>query len=248
MTAQLTSAPTSAELDAARLLLARMGITPTDLLQAAPSRPQAPTFAEYIPIVSAAVGAGTRRVYGSDWNRILDQWGQRRLDEPTPSDVERLAEHVQDRQRSRPGQPAAATAHRDRLPPGRGPRAAARGPGPGPVPDPATREGRHRALAARLPDPDGPPATARPRPARPTYRTVAALPRRGAAHLPALRPSVAAHRRAPAVCGCPADQYPLAAPHRPTSAPPTRRSPPPWRPSPANHTHSPDSGPIVVSP
>src|SRR6266511_827073 len=94
MTAQLTSAPTSAELDAARLLLARMGITPTDLLQAAPSRPPAPTFAEYIPIVSAAVGAGTRRAYGTYWNRILDQWGQRRLDEPTPSEVELLAEHV----------------------------------------------------------------------------------------------------------------------------------------------------------
>jgi hypothetical protein len=90
MTAQLNSAPGPAELDAARLLPARMGISPADLLQAAPSRPVAPTFAEYIPVVSAAVTAGTRRVYGSYWNRILDQWGQRRLDEPTPSDVERL--------------------------------------------------------------------------------------------------------------------------------------------------------------
>jgi integrase/recombinase XerC len=94
MTAQLMSAPGQAELDAARLLLARVGISPADLLRAAPSRPPAPTFAEYIPVVSAAVSAGTRRVYGSYWNRILAQWGQRRLDERTPSDVERLAEHV----------------------------------------------------------------------------------------------------------------------------------------------------------
>jgi integrase/recombinase XerC len=94
MTVQPISPPGAAELDAARLLLARMGIAPADLLQAAPSRPPAPTFAEYIPIVSAAVGAGTRRVYSSYWNRIVDQWGQRRLDEPTPTDVERLAEHV----------------------------------------------------------------------------------------------------------------------------------------------------------
>jgi integrase/recombinase XerC len=94
MTAPLTSVPTAAELDAARLLLARMGVSPSDLLQAAASRPPAPTFTEYIPVVSAAVGAGTRRVYGSYWNRILDQWGPRRLDEPTPTDVERLAEHV----------------------------------------------------------------------------------------------------------------------------------------------------------
>ncbi|HEU4422317.1 MAG TPA: site-specific integrase, partial [Pilimelia sp.] len=91
---QAMSAPGPAELDAARLLLARMGISPADLLQAAPSRPAAPTFAEYIPVVSAAVSAGTRRVYGSYWNRIRDQWGQQRLDEPTPTDVERLAEHV----------------------------------------------------------------------------------------------------------------------------------------------------------
>jgi integrase len=89
------SGATAAELDAARLPLARIGISPADLLQAAaPSRAPAPTFAEYIPIVSAAVSAGSRRVYGSYWNRILDQWGQRRLDEPTRSDVERLAVHV----------------------------------------------------------------------------------------------------------------------------------------------------------
>jgi integrase/recombinase XerC len=91
MTAQAMSSPSPAELDAVRLLLARMGVSPVDLLQAAPTRPAAPTFAEYIPMVSAAVGAGTRRVNGSYWNRILDQWGQRRLDEPTPSDIERSA-------------------------------------------------------------------------------------------------------------------------------------------------------------
>lgn len=84
MTAQLTSGATAAELDAARLLLARMGISPADLLQAAPSRPAAPTFAEYIPIVSAVVSVGTLRVSGCYWNRIRDEWGPRRLDEPTP--------------------------------------------------------------------------------------------------------------------------------------------------------------------
>jgi site-specific recombinase XerD len=94
MTAQPISPPGQTELDAARLLLARMGISPTDLLGVAPSRPPAPTFAEYIPVVSAAVGAGTRRVYSSYWNRVLDLWGQRRLDEPTATDIERLAEHV----------------------------------------------------------------------------------------------------------------------------------------------------------
>jgi hypothetical protein len=83
-----------AELEAARLLLARLGVSAADLLCSAPPRPTAPTFAAYVPVVAAGVGEGTRRVYGSYWNRILAQWADRRLDEPTPSDVQRLVEHV----------------------------------------------------------------------------------------------------------------------------------------------------------
>ncbi|MFI9531593.1 hypothetical protein [Micromonospora rosaria] len=76
------SRPSQADLDAAMLLLSRLGISPGDLQQAAPAVPPAPTFAEYIPVVSAAVSAGTRRVYASYWNRVLKEWGQRRLDDP----------------------------------------------------------------------------------------------------------------------------------------------------------------------
>nr|CEL13425.1 hypothetical protein [Kibdelosporangium sp. MJ126-NF4]CTQ99114.1 hypothetical protein [Kibdelosporangium sp. MJ126-NF4] len=89
-----TTPSTPAELDAARLLLSRMGISPEDLLNTPAARPAAPTFSEYIPIVSAAVTDGTRRVYSSYWNRILDHWGNRRLDEPTPSQIKQLVEHV----------------------------------------------------------------------------------------------------------------------------------------------------------
>jgi integrase/recombinase XerC len=88
------TAPARADLDAALLLLSRLGIAPNDLLGAAPLRPPAPTFAEYIPVVAGAVSAGTRRVYASYWNRILEQWGERRLDEPDPSEIKRLVEHV----------------------------------------------------------------------------------------------------------------------------------------------------------
>jgi hypothetical protein len=88
------SGPTRADLDAALLLLSRLGIDPADLSQVAPDRRPAPTFAEYIPLVSAAVTAGTRRVYGSYWNRIVDYWGQRRLDEPTPTEVKSLTEQI----------------------------------------------------------------------------------------------------------------------------------------------------------
>jgi integrase len=107
----MTSPPKQAELDAAHLLLARMGISPADLLQCVPPRPLAPTFAEYVPVVSAAVSAGTRRAYGTYWNRVVDQWGDRRLDEPTPSEIERLAEyvktHVVARRNARGGRSAA---------------------------------------------------------------------------------------------------------------------------------------------
>jgi integrase len=82
------------EVEAARLLLARLGVSPADLLGPAAQRREVPTFAAYVPVVAEGVGAGTRRVYGSYWNRIVEQWGGRRLDEPTPSDVARLVEHV----------------------------------------------------------------------------------------------------------------------------------------------------------
>ena len=249
MTAQQMSGASAAELNAARLLLARMGISPADLLQAAPSRPPAPTFAEYIPAVSAAVSAGTRRVYGSYWNRISTSGGSAGSTSPprrtwngwpstsaptwcgaTPAADERgrapdrgaalpvqprrrrrphrrggqpgpqgrqaaaTAQHPpgggrhptcgdqpgrrHHRQRPRPGQPAAATAHRDRLPPRRRAGPAPGRPRPGPVPDPAAGEGRHRTLAAGLAHPDDPPAAARPGAARSADRAAAALPRR----------------------------------------------------------------------
>nr|WP_083753294.1 site-specific integrase [Actinosynnema sp. ALI-1.44] len=101
----------TAALDAAKLVLAGMGLSPQDLLTQPDTRPPAPTFAEYIPTVSAAVTAGTRRVYGSYWNRITDRWGDRRLDEPTPSEIRALVEDVKAnvvaRRNSRGGRSAA---------------------------------------------------------------------------------------------------------------------------------------------
>jgi len=83
-----------AELDAARLLLARMGISPNDLITGTAARPPAPTFAEYIPIVSAAVAESSRRAYNSYWSKIVAEWGERRLDEPTPSEIKQFSEHI----------------------------------------------------------------------------------------------------------------------------------------------------------
>jgi integrase/recombinase XerC len=83
-----------AAIEAALLVLEKMGISPADLAAAPAQRREVPTFAEYVPVVSAAVTAGTRRAYGSYWNRVVAQWGGRRLDEPTPSEIRQLMKLV----------------------------------------------------------------------------------------------------------------------------------------------------------
>ena len=88
----MTGAPTQAELDAARLVLDRMGVTAEDLLTAV--KPPAPTFAEYVPVVAAAVSDGTRRAYGPYWNRVLEQWADISLSDRTPTDIHRLVQHI----------------------------------------------------------------------------------------------------------------------------------------------------------
>jgi len=94
MTAAHPDASQQAVVEAALVLLERMGLTPADLAAIPQHRKPVPTFAEYVPVVSAAVSAGTRRAYGSYWNRVLDQWGDRRLDEPTPSEIRQLMAYV----------------------------------------------------------------------------------------------------------------------------------------------------------
>ena len=104
-------APDQAVVDAAMLVLDRMGLTPADLLSAPAARPAAPTFAEYVPVVSALVTDGCRRAYGSYWNRVTDQWGSRGIDEPTPGEIRQLVKYVRanvvPRRNSRGGRSAA---------------------------------------------------------------------------------------------------------------------------------------------
>lgn len=79
-----------AGLEAARLLIERMGISPLDLVAGAPARPVAPTFAEYVPVVAASISAGLLRAYGTYWDRVVERWGTRRIDQVTPSDIRTL--------------------------------------------------------------------------------------------------------------------------------------------------------------
>ena len=90
MTAVNPEASRQAVVEAALVLLERMGLTPDDLTAVPQPRKSVPTFAEYVPVVAAAVSNGTRRAYGSYWNRVVEHWGSRRLDEPAPSEIRQL--------------------------------------------------------------------------------------------------------------------------------------------------------------
>ncbi len=113
----MTTAPVSppasqqAAVDAALLVLKSMGLSPDDLTATPGQQKAVPTFAEYVPVVSATVTAGTRKAYGSYWNRIVEQWGNRRLGEPTPSEIRQLVAfvraHVVPRRNARGGHGAA---------------------------------------------------------------------------------------------------------------------------------------------
>lgn len=91
------SAPSAEDIAAAQMLLARLGVTPHDLLATstavAPPPVPAPTFAEYIPVMRESISnLNTRRTYDSHWNQLLarPQWRDRRLDEPTVSEFRLL--------------------------------------------------------------------------------------------------------------------------------------------------------------
>ena len=68
-----------AAVEAALVLLERMGLSPADLTAVRQPRTQVPTFAEYVPVVSAAVSAGTRR---GVW--LVLEPGHRALGRPPP--------------------------------------------------------------------------------------------------------------------------------------------------------------------
>lgn len=69
-----TALPAPSELEAARVLLARLGITP-DLLVRASAPATMPTFDDYIARVEQAVSDCARRAYRGYWQRIRVAWG-----------------------------------------------------------------------------------------------------------------------------------------------------------------------------
>ena len=109
MTHTENPATPAGDIAAARLLLQKMGIDPADLLQDPAAAPEIPTFADYIPRVSQAVSPGTRRVYGTYWNRVVEAWGPRLITSVSPLEIRQLAEdtkvNVVQRRNAREPQP-----------------------------------------------------------------------------------------------------------------------------------------------
>jgi integrase len=83
------------EVTAALVLLAKLGLTPADLVAGAEStRPPVPTFAEFVPQVVAVTSVGTMKAYGTYWNRVVDGWGHRLITEPTPLEIEQFGKQL----------------------------------------------------------------------------------------------------------------------------------------------------------
>lgn len=97
------------ELNAARLLLDKLGIQPQQLIPR--PRQQTPTIDAYIPIVAAAVPRGARTTYQPYWNQATVLWAGRRLDDIHASDIGHFTEHVRShatqRRNTRDGRSAA---------------------------------------------------------------------------------------------------------------------------------------------
>jgi integrase/recombinase XerC len=88
---------THADIETVRLLLARLGVRPEQLLGPPAAGRRIPTVGEYIGRVSDAVPLGTRRVYGTYWRRVVEVWGERLITEPTPLEIAQLAEGMKQR-------------------------------------------------------------------------------------------------------------------------------------------------------
>ncbi|WP_432845598.1 hypothetical protein ACQPXB_32875 [Amycolatopsis sp. CA-161197] len=117
----MTNPATPQDLEAARLLLSRLGVDPADLVTAGREEPVAadtegderpmPTIREWIPVVAGLVSRSTSASYGSCWNKAEAEWGDRAMDTITASEIKALSELVRStalvRRNSRGGRNAA---------------------------------------------------------------------------------------------------------------------------------------------
>ncbi|MEV0760410.1 site-specific integrase [Nocardia sp. NPDC050435] len=102
---------TGQDIEVARVLLARLGISAEDLLGPRTGESRPPTFGEYIPKVRRTVKDGTLRTYSSYWRRIENAWAERKITDPSALEIRQLVEDTRrqaiTRRNSRGGRSAA---------------------------------------------------------------------------------------------------------------------------------------------
>ncbi|MBP2471185.1 site-specific recombinase XerD [Crossiella equi] len=85
-----------AKFQAALVVLESMGLTVGDLTSPADTKQArpVPTFREWVPVVADAVSDRTRTTYQHYWDLIVAEWGERRMDEVTPTEMTTKREQV----------------------------------------------------------------------------------------------------------------------------------------------------------
>ncbi|HEX5407761.1 MAG TPA: site-specific integrase [Pseudonocardiaceae bacterium] len=103
--------PSADEIEAARLLLAKLGVTPNDLLTPPPATAPMPTIDQYLQRVIDAVPLASRTAYLPYWQRAAAHWPDTPLDTLSPTDISTFTEHIRagalHRRNSRGGRSAA---------------------------------------------------------------------------------------------------------------------------------------------
>lgn len=100
------------DVQAALLILHKLGVDPRQLVEARLHGSESmPTFSQYIPRVTNAVGPGARNAYSPYWQRVLLVWADRTIDDVSALDVSSIAEQAKQgavlRRNSRGGRSAA---------------------------------------------------------------------------------------------------------------------------------------------
>lgn len=93
----MTANSSSEMVAAAKTLIATMGLSQAELAEAKAAALATPTIAEYVPKALKAASPSSAATWGIYLNMLADEWPDRRLDEPTPTEIINLSIKVQER-------------------------------------------------------------------------------------------------------------------------------------------------------
>ncbi|GAA1020557.1 MULTISPECIES: tyrosine-type recombinase/integrase [Amycolatopsis] len=85
-----------ADILTAQTILERLRVSPLELIET-PAKVYIPTFAEYMPAVIAAASPNSVQTWRHYWRVLTEEWADRRIDEPTATEIGKLANDVQKR-------------------------------------------------------------------------------------------------------------------------------------------------------